>query len=265
MTPITVTLGGTAVGSAVPEFRLVGVNRGVLAERRDVFMEMPGRAGSWVFTESPGDREIVLSGWVMADGTAAKRTALTGLAKWADTPSQQQMIFGDEPDRYYLVLLTSSRVDESTRYAEVELEFRTDPYAYATSATVETDTLTTNPDTDSITVAGDLGVCPVIELTPAGGTLTSFTFTVGSTSISWSGGTIIAGDSITINSISSTVTLGVNGDTMLTGAFDPNQLSMATVSGSFPCLNAGANSYTLSWTGTATSVAVEWTYRRRYR
>jgi hypothetical protein len=67
-----------------------------------------------------------------------------------------------------------------------------------------------------------------------------------------------------VSSVSFTVTAGANVDTMLTGAFDPNDLEMSDVSGEFPELEPGTNDWSLIWTGTATTVTVLVTWRRRY-
>jgi predicted phage tail component-like protein len=263
-TPVSITLGGTALGSACPEFRVRDINRGLLGERRDEYVQVPGRPGSWLYTEEPGDRVIVIEGIMRADGTAARRSAMRSLARWAQTDGTAQMIFGDEPDRFYAVTLADAPdVNEVLRYGEVELEFRADPYPLSTSLSTETIAVSGSPDSGTFAVSDDIGAYPVIEITPTNGTITSFTLTVNGFQLAWSG-TLLEDETLTISSVSFTVTAGQNGDTMLTGAFDPNLLEMSDVIGEFPELVPGTNDWSLSWVGTATTVTVEVTWRERF-
>jgi predicted phage tail component-like protein len=259
-----VTLNSVTSTAGVSALRIRRVDRDLLGERRDVRVPVPGRDGSWVFPEEPGNRTIVIHGWLAAESMAAKRTAIHDLAEWVNTAGEVALSVDDESDRFYYVTLDSWDVDTSQRYATVEIEFTASAYGMANSLSTETLSLSgTSPESGSFNVTDDLGAYPVVEITPTNGTITAFTLTVNGFVLSWSG-TLLDDETLTISSLSFTVTEGVNGDTMLTGAFGAGALSMSEVSGEFPELVPGSNPWSLEWTGTATTITDEFTWRERF-
>ena len=61
------------------------------------------------------------------------------------------------------------------------------------------------------------------------------------------------------------VTTGPNTDVNLTGTYDALLVIMEGVSGEFPLVNPGGNTYAFTTTGTATAVRFRITWRARYR
>jgi predicted phage tail component-like protein len=258
-----VTLNSITSTSGVSALRIRRVDRDLLGERRDVRVSVPGRDGSWFYPEEPGDRKIVIYGWLAAESMSAKRTAIHDLAEWVNTTGEVALAVDDESDRFYYVTLDSWDVDTSQRYATVEIEFTASAYGLANNLSTENIAVSGSPDSGTFAISDDLGAYPIIEITPTNGTMTSFTLDVNGYALTWAGA-LADDETLTVSSVSFTVTAGANVDTMLTGAFDPNDLDMSDVSGEFPELEPGTNDWSLIWTGTATTVTVLVTWRRRY-
>lgn len=228
-------------------------------------VDVPGRAGSIIFPEEPGDRIVTLELHLLSADYATRRAAVRELAAWAVVGDVSALVVDDEPDRYEDAILEDSATpDEWLEAATIVLPFRCGPYALALASSTEALSATTNPDSASFTVPDNVEARPVIELTPAGGTLTSFALTVNGFVLNWTGGPITAGSTITVSSLAETITLGVSTDTELTGAYNPAQVAMEDASGFFPLLTPGSNDWILSWTGTATSVALDVEWRERF-
>lgn len=264
-----VTLNGVALSTAVPSAIVTRPERPLVGSRRDVFVDVPGRAGSWKFAEEPGDRIIELAVDILAETFEARRSAVRALADWCAVGAASNLIIDDEPDRYHVGILDNDPdPDEWLNHAgSIRLRFRCDPYALATALSSETVAVSGGgSDSGTFNVDDVLDAEPIIEITPNDGTITGFTLTVNGYAISYTAPTIASGNTVTISSISDTVTAGTNGDTMLTGAYNPASVTMGFVTANlFPLLVNGTNAWSLTWDGTATDITAEITWRERFR
>lgn len=260
------SLNGTELADAVPEALVLQVLRPLAGARRHVSVEAPGRAGSWIFPEEPGDRTIALVIDLQADGFDTRRAAVRNLAGWADVGTTTRLVIDDEPDRYHDAILDDApEIFEWLTYTEpIRLAFRCNPYAWALVADVETFTASGSPDSGTFTADDELDAFPVVEITPTNGTVATLTWTLNGDAISFAE-TIAEDATVTISSISDTVTEGESGDVELSGAFNPAAVAMSTVSGTFGRVVGGSNSWALEWTGTATEITVSITWRERFR
>lgn len=262
------TLNGVALSTAVPAAKVLDVRRPLVGARRDRFVDVPGKPGSWTFPEQPGDRVIEFVVDVQADSFADRRAALTALADWCDLGAVAPLIIDDEPDRYHEAIL-DDQADPREWLVSAEiprLSFRVGPYALASDASQEVLAVSgAGSDSGSFSIPDEIDAEPVIEITPTNGTITGFGFTLGADELDYTGPTVTSGNTVTINTISDTVTSGLSGDTMLTGAYNPAALVMALVGGVFPLLEPGENTWGMTWDGTATAITVEISWRRRYR
>lgn len=260
-------LNGVALSTAVPEALVVKVARQLAGARRNVFVDMPGRSGSWIFPEQPGDRTLTITLDIQAASFAARRAAVRELAYWADVGAVARLIIDDEPDRYHEAILDAS-VDPAewlVQVEQLEVPFRVGPYALALNPSTETLPVSGgSPEIGSFVAPDTVEALPVIEITPTDGTMTSLTFTLNGRAITYAA-TILDDQTISISSISDTVTAGASGDVDLTGAFVPGAVAMASVSGDFGRIIEGVNAWSLQWTGTATAVTVTATWRERFR
>lgn len=261
-----VTLNTVALSTAVPTAEVLQVARQLTGARRNVFVDVPGRAGSWVFAEQPGDRTLVLRLHIGASSFAERREAVRELAYWAEVGTPARLIVDDEPDRYHDAILDAS-VDVNewlTEAAAIEVPFRVGPYAYALDITTETIAATSpSPAVGSFTAPDTVEALPIVEITPTNGTITSLIFTLNGAALTY--GTDIADDAtVSISSLVDTVFAGTI-DPSLVGLLNPAAVSMAEVSGEFGRIVEGVNDWSLSWTGTATAITVGIRWRERFR
>lgn len=263
-----VTLGGVLLSNAVPAALVMRITRPLVGTRRNVFVDVPGRAGSWVFPEQAGDRTLTVEVDIEGADFPDRRAAVRALADWADVGTVAQLIVDDEPDRFHEVILDAGvDVNEWLRYAgDISVPFRAGPYALSVVPIVESFSITGgSPAADTFEATASVDGLPIIQLIPTNGTMTGFTFELNDAAISYTG-LVLALHAITISAISDTVQIGVNTDTELTGAFNPADVAMSSViANDFPRVIPGTNSWALSWTGTATAVSLEITWRERYR
>ena len=267
MTATQVTFGGVTLEDVVPEAIVTSVTRKLAGDRRYVFVDVPGRAGSVFYPEQTGDRTVQLAVHILADTFAERRDAVRRLSLWAMRPEVLPLIIDDEDDRYELAVVTSAPdVDERVNVAAVTLEFRCGPYAYASVVSDEIETCASGvpvqfdfPDdvdaepTVQVTLAGAAGD---VDVTVDGRTLTNT-------------GTFGSGDTFTI-STPGYVVVGVaigddaEADTYLDGLYDPDDVDMAGVSGLFPILRVGGGEITVT-TDTAVAADVRVRWRERYQ
>lgn len=255
--------------STIPELLVTRVRRPLVAARRDEFIEVPGREGFWLFEEKAGARTITIELDVQADSFAERRAAVIALADLLDAPSGlSQLVVSDEPDRFHRCRLASAPdPDEWLNYATIAVDLIADPYSYATAISVETYTAA-SATVHAFAVPDKVYGIPVIEVTANGGTLTGFTLAMNGDTFTYGlGGTgLTAGQTVTIDTLAYVLTRGASGDPDLDGTFDPALLDMATVSGDFPYIAAGANTITATKLGgSAATLTVSVRWRRRAR
>lgn len=257
-TPTVITYAGVA-SSTIPELYVEAVSRQITPGVRDVYVDVPGRDGSWLFPNAAGDRTISAQFAIVGDTLPERRAAVRKAARWLWRPgSRRPLIISDEPDRFYRAMLAGG-VDsaEALALGRFSAEWRTAPYAEAVDA--DTDTVA-GSGTVTVVDSDDLAdeLYPSVEVTAAGALGSGFTLTVGAYELVY-GSAVSAGGKVTISAVSSTVTTGADTDTDLDGTFDVSALAMTAVTGRFPRLVAGDN--TVAVTGGATAV-LRW--RRRY-
>src|SRR5262249_1648853 len=142
--------------------------------------------------------------------------------------------------------------------------FAVDPYSYDLNAS---SVLYTKGNEEDWSDSFDLisATYPIIEITNRSGhTVTGFTFTMNGSSIN-----VVApmadDATITINSVGMGVLVGANNDTMITGVYEPTDLLMSGVTGTFPVLEPGSNDMNIAADPVGGSFDIRITYRKRYR
>lgn len=250
----------------IPELVFSNPVRQLLGGHRGSFLDIPGRRGSWYYPDFRSRRQITLPGFILSDTfPTGRRDAVTALADWADVEGEAHLILGDEPTVFYEAVLTDTGDTEEWReLGTFELTFMVNPYSFA----LDTSSVLENADDDfSDTIDFDLltVVLPVIEITPTDGTITAFTLEINGETLSYTG-LINMGDTLTINSIAAVVVEGTGVDIELIGVYDPGALVMGYVTGTFPYLQPGANSFHfVRVSGTATDININIRYRKAYR
>lgn len=278
MSLLDLSLGGTSLVDTVEAVSgattvVTRATRPLSGAIRAEFVEVAGRDGAWAYDEEDGEIPLSFDVVVLVDDIATRRAAIAALRAWFRTPSgRKALIVSDEPDRFWDAKIPAAGAIEDDEYAGLAtITFSARPYAYATATDTEAVAASGSPDSGTFTLDLDTEAEPVIEITPTNGTITSFVLTVNGAEIAWQDGsagdptTIAQDETITISTLSQTVTLAVNVDVNLTGAFDPDDVDMALVAiTGFPILVDVSNAWALSWTGTATTVDIDFTWRERF-
>lgn len=238
------------------------IDRGMFGDVMDTEMQMPGRDGAWVFGDARGNRSILARGRVIQP-ISDRRDFVGQVGRWLDRSGYQDLVFSDQPDRYWRAYLKSApSTDEWKSQGKFGLEWRSEPYSYSISLSEVCITATGGADSGSFNVPDDMAAYPVIEITPLNGTITYYTLAIETTEIAVSG-IIQSGNTQTVSSVSYTITGGINAEAELNGAYMANPLWTVDASGEFPVLVVGTNDWTFSWEGTATSVRICVYWRER--
>jgi predicted phage tail component-like protein len=264
------TVTWNAVSSAtIPELTCGKVTRQLIGEHRGKFVTIPGRPGSHYFPEERGRRKITIECFIMAADSsfpAGRRDAVTEVADWVDINAECQLILSDAPNVYYnAVLVDPPDVDEWRELGTFDLVFEADPYAYDNTGSSHLFAMESGVE-QSYDFGLSAQTWPIIEVTPTNGTTTTgFTLEVSGQTFTYDA-IVSTGDTVTINAISMAVLAGTSNDVNITGAYDPVDLLMSGVSGTFPLLIPGSNDITItSLGGTADEFDVNFIYRKRYR
>lgn len=266
--PVGVDITWNAISSTtIPGIVFTNPNRQLLGEFRGSLQLIPGRRGSWFFPEVRGRRTISVPGYILREGDFdARRATMETLADWLDIDIQGRLIFSDDPTVYYeAVVGDCGNTDEWRDLGTFELQWMVNPFAWDLTLTnlILSATATYNTTFDP---AIKTPLYPIIEVKPTDGTLTEFGLTINGQSIHWLGGSLAMNSTLTIDSLSAVVTTGVNTDVELTGAYNPASVTMSGVTGQFPYLLPGVNTFNFTkTTGTATAITIKIIYRKAYR
>lgn len=260
-----------AVSSASQPHLIIGeVLRDPIGGIRTQFKEVAGMEGSWVFPQKRGMRKISVEMAISAPDKATLDTAMVDFANWIDVQGEARLIFSDKPGVYYLATLDGVELEsEWNGLAKLRVSWMAQPYALSTAITTEAwqyDKLT--PGLQNHVWNADTGarVYPVITLSPVSGSIKDFTLYTNGVPMSYTGGNVLTGQYLTINSISGVVTSGPNTDVDLTGAYDPNLLVLQYVTGGFPELRPGSNTILMTLSGgTATLINFSVKFRKKFR
>lgn len=258
-----VTYDGQSSATAVPELVVQTTDRELVGEVRDEYVDVPGYAGSILFPEADGDRELDMDCTIVAADNTARRAAVRALAKWARKSSRRQLIINTEPDRYWEAKLASSdQVTERATRGRFTLSWRTGPFALSIATSEQTSASATSGTPVAVDVSGsDVEVEPVIELTATSASPSGFTITIGGTTLTY-GTAVSPGKELTVSCVTQTVVDGLYADEeFATGAFDGASLDMADVSGAFGVLGGDGGS-NIVVTGIDATVRV--VFRERY-
>lgn len=124
------TLNG--VHSGTFNIIMLGVDRTVLPATNDGYFQPPGHDGSYLFARELSDRTIMVLCQFIEDTVENLRTTIRQMAAWIHTDTRVQLIFDDEPDKYYLAKVSAAiGLDQTATMGEFTLVFRCEPLAYS--------------------------------------------------------------------------------------------------------------------------------------
>jgi predicted phage tail component-like protein len=270
MSGYEVTWGGVS-SSTIPEFNVEEVTRDVLGAHRGQLEEVPGQIGALYYPEERGMRDLTIRAYLLTSGPdfgPDRGDAFERMAEWLDVPGRNELIIGDWPDRIYMGVLTDiPKPREWRNLGRFDLNFWVDPYSLSASSSQQIETSTGGSDSGSFAIPDGVEALPVIEIKPAGGNITSFAMQVNGIQFSYGppGPAIGSGSTLTVSSITPSIYTGVSVDTELTGAYNAGTLVFGGWGGLFPRLIPGTNNWIFSHVGTATSVELKFSWRRRHK
>ena len=254
--------------STVGDFVVRNVVRPIMPTPRDVRLDVPGRAGSWLYVEEPGDREVAVDLAYVGSDSDDRRTKLREFAAWLYSTSSGRLIFGDEPDRYWLGRISEApTAREILSLGEFSVRFLVAPFALSTVVSTINATQGGTPGAfgpATFTGGGDVDAPPLIEVRAgSSGMSGGFELDVNGTVLVY-GLTVAPLETISVNAVSGIVSAGAGLDTELTGAVDPVLVAMRDVSGDFGEIVPGDNSITVTPADASTGASVSLNYRRRF-
>jgi predicted phage tail component-like protein len=140
---------------------LIAANNPLSPEIEYTSQKIPLRPGVFGVDRTHNARVIDLT--FELNGKSATRNALLAaqLIKWADSDADGQLIFDEQPDRYYQAILTSvGKINYAAAFPEVNMTFTcANPYGFAAKESTAAVGM-------SFIYSGDAKVYPVIEHTP---------------------------------------------------------------------------------------------------
>lgn len=223
---------------------LLSKNRQISPSRKVSYIDIPGRDGSLMFDNGLNDRFITISHEIDESTLSNLRTKIRQISSWLNTDDKKQLVFDDEPDKYYMAKVdgTINLDEEIALTGNFDVTFRCEPYAYSVTSNFVSNSATINN-------VGTTTCFPIFTVT----------FSSSATEIKISNGTeyvrivnnFVLGDILVIDCSKGTVKL--NGDSIMSSLDWQNSI--------FFTLKTGLNS--LSVTPTNVS-SISTSYRERW-
>ena len=161
------TLGGKTASALGLEL-LQGTQRRILPDTRDIVLTIPGRPGAYDFGGEFEARlfelECLLHGATTSEQLQARiRNLAAHLIGKDGRPRTLELIFDDEPDKYYNVRFTGSLpIEQIVSVGQFVLPLVAyDPYEYALEDTTKHVVITDSPTNIVVDRAGNAGNAPV--------------------------------------------------------------------------------------------------------
>jgi predicted phage tail component-like protein len=149
------------IHSSVYNVIMKSQNRQVLPASADIFVEIPGRHGSYHIPGKLQDREISLECGYISTSIATLRSNARSVAAWLYTEERATLTFDDEPGKSYTAKYTGTiDIEQAFVMGKFTLTFRCEPFAYGSE-------VTTNFAGDSVTLdnAGTTETEPYFQAT----------------------------------------------------------------------------------------------------
>lgn len=111
-------------------------NRQVLPTVNDIYQQIPGRNGSYLFAGELADRMIEIECSLLKTTFALLRSGLRDIAAWLYQTERKALVFDDEPAMLYDAKVEGSiDFEQVMRHGKFNLVFRCAPLAYTAEVT----------------------------------------------------------------------------------------------------------------------------------
>lgn len=156
----------TLDGKRIPDFvKVNSIEYSILPEITNNLLKIRGRNGYYNYGQDYGNRVFTVHITIIADKINGVMSATRQLASWLNHKEPVNLIFDDEPDKYYIVLPDGdTNITETVNIGQGTIEFTClDPFAYG-----ETKFFQITPTSDEpfyFEVGGTAETFPEIELT----------------------------------------------------------------------------------------------------
>lgn len=156
----------SGVNASDKAFSIIDIKKSILPPQRESTIDIPSYPGFVQSSKKFIQNKITVDGIVVGTSATNLTTKLKALASFLYHDTDEQLIFDDESDRYYLAQHIDTVITaRSYRFCKLSLIFRcSDPFAYAVTADSDDQTITVVDDTYAITNSGDYYAYPVITV-----------------------------------------------------------------------------------------------------
>jgi len=228
---------------------VLNIQHDILPANRDHYETIPGRHGSYLFTQPFGDRMITIECSLRGSDFADMRDKIFDIAAWLASTGKKQLQLGDTPGKYYMAKLTNAGALAREIIAGFfTLEFTCDPFAYSLYESTATYTMASG-STESIFCTGTWETEPIIEITADNGEIRNPHLEIGDIGFTLNF-VVPNGSTLTVDCSMLTVHIGTNNVIIY---FD----------GDFPVIKPGYNLIKYSSDNGAT-VTITIKYRERW-
>lgn len=153
------------VTSSSKKLYVLSISKSALPSIKINTQELPNIGGTVLLNKRYDVREITFNCLVTGTSDSDFETKIRDIAKWLNTDTPQQLILDEEPNKYYMAMVSEiSEIEQTLAIGKFSIKFVClNPYAYATSST--TVTIQNGSSSATINNDGDTTVYPTISFT----------------------------------------------------------------------------------------------------
>lgn len=156
------------------------IDRPLLPPLRKRDLTIPGRHGSYDFSGNTYDNRILsMEISYLGNSISALRSRAREISAWLSQTENKQLIFDDEPEKYYLAKIYDAISFENLfLIGKTTLGFECQPFAYSTSESNQTFNITADGQEITIVNSGSVETPQIITIRNTGtNTISGFTIT----------------------------------------------------------------------------------------
>lgn len=156
------------------------VDRMLLPALRKRELVIPDKSGTYEFEGDTYENKVITVRFTLLETSLnALRLKARQMAAWLSTSAKKQLIFDDEPDKYYMAKVYGSiSPEEIVDTGSISVEFECEPFAYAINETTTAQSISSNNTDIYVQSDGTIDTPTIIEMKNNGSnTITELTLT----------------------------------------------------------------------------------------